>query len=73
MKLRKHYVVLLVLNLKEDQSAVGLVVHHALEVVSAVHCHKRNEINNHRKENRDLHAKKVFAFIHHHLFFKNWK
>ena len=41
------------INLKEVQSAVVLVVHRALEVVSAVHCQKRNEINNHRKENRD--------------------
>ena len=66
VKLRKHYVALLVLvsNLKEDPSAVVLVVHQALEVVSAVHCQERNEINNHRKENRDWHSRKFFSFIH---------
>jgi hypothetical protein len=55
VKLRKHYVTLLalVLNLKEDQSAVVLVVYQALQAVLAVHCQERNEISNHRKENRD--------------------
>ena len=53
MKWRKHYVALLavikmvllvlVSNRKEDQSAVVLVVH----------CQEGNEINHHRKENRD--------------------
>ena len=61
VKLRKHYVALLAIietvllvfvsNLEEDLSAVVLVVHQALEVISAVHCQERKEINNHRKEN----------------------
>ena len=55
VKLLKEFVVLLVLvsNLKEHPSAVALVVHQALEAVSAVHCQERNEINSRRKENRD--------------------
>ena len=58
-KLRTHHVALLALvsNLKEDQSAVVLVVHQTLEAVSAVHCQERNEINNHRKD-RDCHSRK---------------
>ena len=62
VRLRKHYVALLVLvsNLKEDQSAVALVVHQALEMVSAAHCQERNEINNHRKENRHWHSREFF-------------
>jgi hypothetical protein len=43
----------LVSNLKEDHSAVILVVHQALDAVLAVHCQERNEINNHRNGNRD--------------------
>ena len=43
----------LVSNIKEDQSAAVLVVHRALEAVSTVHCQERNEINNHRKDSRD--------------------
>ena len=63
VKRRKHYVALLVLesNLKEDPSAVVLVVHQALEAVSAVHCSEINEINNHRKENRDWHSRKLLS------------
>jgi hypothetical protein len=55
VKLRKHSVALLVLvsNLEENPSTVVLVVHQALEAVSTVHCQERNEINNHRKDNRD--------------------
>ena len=55
VKWRKHHVALLalVLDLKEDPSAVALVVHQALEAISTVHCQERNEINNHRKDNRD--------------------
>ena len=41
------------INLTKDQYAALLVVHQALEVGSAVHCQERNEINNHKKENRD--------------------
>ena len=52
---------ILVSNLKEDQSAVVLVVHQALEVVPTVHCQGRNEINNHRNENRAWHSRK-FCF-----------
>ena len=75
VKWRKHYVALLVLvsNLNEDQSAVVLVVHQALEAVSAVHCQERNEINNHPKENRDWHSRKFFSFIHTNLSFENLK
>lgn len=40
-------------NLKEDPSAVVLVVHQAVDAISAVYCQKRNEINDYRKENRD--------------------
>ena len=74
--LRKHCLVVLVIvsNLKEDQSVGALVVHQALEVVSAAHYQERNEINNHRNENRDWHSKEFFpvpSFIHNHLFFKN--
>ena len=45
VKFRKHYVPLLVLvsNLKKDQSAVALVVRQTLEVVSSVHCQETNE------------------------------
>ena len=52
MKLRKHYVPLLILvsNLKEDQSAFVLVVHQTLEMVSAVQCSGSDEINKHRKK-----------------------
>ena len=70
VKLRKYYVALLVLvlNLEEDQSAVVLVVHQALEVVSAVHCQERNEINNHRNGDRDWPTGKVssssFFYLH---------
>ena len=58
---RKHYVVLLaaikivllvsVSNIKEDQSAVVLVVHYQ----------DRNEINHNRKENRDWHSRKFLS------------
>ena len=75
MELRKHYVALLVFvtNLEENPSTVVLVVHQALEAVSAVHCQESNEINNHRKEKRDSHSRKFFSFIHTNLLFKNWK
>ena len=49
-------------TLKVGQSAVVLAVHQALEAVSAVHCQERNEINNHRKENRDRHYRKKIFF-----------
>ena len=49
----KIVLLVLVSNLKEDQSAAVLVVHQALEAGSAVHSRERNEINNHRNENRD--------------------
>ena len=62
MKLRKQHVALLavikmvllvlVSNLKEDQSTAVLVVHQALEAVSVVRCQERNKINTSRKENR---------------------
>ena len=65
VKLRKHYVALLVLvsNLNEDQSAVVLVVHQVLQGVSAVHCQERNEISNHRKENRCWHSRKFLSSV----------
>ena len=63
VKWRKHYVALLVLvsNVKEDQSAVVIVVHQALEAVSAVHCQERNQIKNHRNVNRDRHSRKFLS------------
>ena len=75
VKWRKHYVALLVLvpNLKEDQSAVVLVVHQALEAVSAVRCQERNEINNHRKEIRDGHSREFLSFVPTNLFFKEFE
>jgi hypothetical protein len=55
VKLRKYYMASLVIvsNLKEDQSAVVLVMQQALEAVSTVHCQEIDEINNNGKENRD--------------------
>ena len=68
VKWRKQHVALLgaiktvlsvlVSNLKKDQSAVVLVAHQALEVVSGVHCQERDAINHHRNENRDWHSRK---------------
>ena len=59
---------ILVSNLKEDQSAVVLVVYQVLEVISAVHCQERNEINNNRKENTDRHSRKFLSssFVYSH-------
>ena len=73
VKLRKRYVALLVLNLNEGPSAVARVMHQALEAVSTVHGHERDEINNHRKGSRDWHSRKCFSFIYNNIFFKNWK
>ena len=75
VKWPKHHVALLVLvpNLKEDQSAGGIAVHQALQAVSAVHCQERNEINNHLIENIDSHSRKFFSFIYNNIFFKNLK
>ena len=63
VNLGNHYVALLirVSNLKEDQSAVVLVVHQAQEAGSAVHCQERNEIENHRIENRDWHSREFLG------------
>ena len=65
VKLWKHYVALFVLvpNLKEDQSAVFLLVHQVLVVVSTVHRQERNQISNHRKENRAWHSRKFFPVL----------
>lgn len=75
VKLRKHYVVLLVpvANLKEDRSAFVVVVHQALEAASTVHCQNRNRINDTLKENRDWRSRKLFSFIHNNIFSKNLK
>ena len=43
----------LVSNLNENQSVVVLAVHQALDAGSTVHREERNELNSHRKENRD--------------------
>ena len=65
VKWRKHCVALLVIvsNLKEDQSAVALSVYQALEAVPTMHFQERNEINNHRKENSDWHSRKFFLLF----------
>ena len=63
VKLRKHDVALLLLvpNLKEDQSAVVLVVYQVLESISAVHCQETNEINHNQKEIRDWHWREFLS------------
>jgi hypothetical protein len=63
-------------NRKEDQSAVVLVVHEALDAVSAVHCKEGNEINNNRKETEvDIQESffPVISSINTNLFVRNWK
>ena len=58
---RKIVLLVLVSNLQEDQSAAVFAVHQALEVVSAVQCQERNEINHNRKENGDWHSRKFLC------------
>ena len=38
-------------------------MHQALELVSAVHCQERDEINNHQKDNKDWQSRKFFLLF----------